>query len=156
MNLLWIQSACQCLQVSTPVRYKEMIVPSENSSHFSIKTAKLFWYLFAWKKLSEFQNPKLIWQFSNTLKASCLSREYFTNSRIFESTEMSKGISEASPPSLTQGCAAPIYRTSMVRCNPQLTSGWSNFSVKTMYTTKIMMSTKSVLSQTGCVMLIEG
>jgi len=42
---------------------------------------------------------------SFTLSANCFKRLYFTNWRMLDRTDISTGISDASPPSLTHGCA---------------------------------------------------
>ena len=42
---------------------------------------------------------------SLTLSANCFIRLYFTNCRMLLRTDISIGISNASPPSLTHGCA---------------------------------------------------
>lgn len=61
--------------------------------------SKLQWKLFFYKRT-------MIYQYWNiTRRANCFKRLYFTNCRMFDRTEISKGISEASPPSLTHGCA---------------------------------------------------
>ena len=43
-----------------------------------------------------------------TLSANCFNRLYFTNCRMLLRTDISIGISNASPPSLTHGCARNI------------------------------------------------
>jgi hypothetical protein len=40
-----------------------------------------------------------------TLNANCLNRLYLTNCRMFDNTEISKGMSDALPPSRTHVCA---------------------------------------------------
>lgn len=43
-----------------------------------------------------------------TLRANCFKRLYFTNCLMLFKTDISIGISDASPPSLTHGCAEKL------------------------------------------------
>ncbi len=95
--------------------------PSQDTlSHTLEKT----WWSYFWQRLywrpDKHIGPGVAFKVKGyglwpTRRAICFRRLYFTNSRMFERTEISNGMSDASPPSLAHGCAAQYVQTHFLR-----------------------------------------